>query len=248
MYKVMLIDDERALRNLLKKCIPWEELGMQVAGEAASGSEAINTIDEIGPDIVLVDIRMPFMDGIEFSRLAKARYPDLKIIILTAYDEFDYARACISIGINDYLLKPIDRKEVAKVLKDIVEKMPKRKEEEIREPEVPVSTMQKIQEYLKENYTDSQINLTSVAQEFGLHPSYLSRKFKAETGKSFIDCLTSYRMEKASYLARNGEVMYLAAEKVGVPDPNYFGKCFKKYKNESYSDYVKRYGGRTDER
>ena len=92
MYRVMIIDDEKAIRGLLKSSVSWDQLDMRVAGEAESGIEAINTIDEIKPHIAFVDIKMPFMDGIEFSRLAIKRYPRLKIIILTAFNEFEYAR------------------------------------------------------------------------------------------------------------------------------------------------------------
>lgn len=258
MYKVMIIDDEKALRNLLKKIVPWEELGLVVVGEAASGSEAIHIMDDIQPELVLVDIRMPFMDGIEFSRLARKRYPGLKIVILTAYNEFDYARACIGIGVSDYLLKPVNRREVYQVLEKIVSGMNREqrweacagtcgqgqmeKREFAGDQEVTRGTIEKIEKFLKDNYRDSQMNLTSVAQEFGLNPSYLSRKFKQETKKSFVDYLTGYRMEQATKLAAQGEVMYLAAEQVGIRDPNYFGKCFKKYRKEGYSECVRRHG------
>ena len=95
MYRVMIIDDEKALRNLLKASIDWQEMGLEVVGEAASGIEAINIIDKLHPDIIFVDIRMPFMDGIEFSKIALKRYRQMKIIILTAFDEFEYAKQCI---------------------------------------------------------------------------------------------------------------------------------------------------------
>ena len=117
MYKVMIIDDEKSLRNLLKLAVDWNSLGLEIAGEAASGIEAINIIDDIRPDIVFADIRMPFMDGIEFSKLAIKRYPDLKIIILTAFDDFEYARKCIGIGVCEYLMKPIVRSDIIKRLR-----------------------------------------------------------------------------------------------------------------------------------
>lgn len=112
MYRVMIIDDEKALRNLLKASVDWQEMGLEVVGEAASGIEAINIIDKLRPDIIFVDIRMPFMDGIEFSKIALKRYRQMKIIILTAFDEFEYAKQCIGLGITDYLLKPIVRTDI----------------------------------------------------------------------------------------------------------------------------------------
>ncbi len=243
MYKVMLIDDEKAIRSLLKTTIKWEEIGLEVVGEAASGIEAINTIDEIRPDIVFVDIRMPFMDGIEFSKLAIERYPKLKIIILTAYDDFEYARKCIGIGICEYLLKPIMREEINEILRKLVTDLKGQGGNE--EPEedwkaMENDTIAKVKKYLQANYQDPNINLSSTAAEFGFNASYLSRFFKAETGVNLSDYLLQCRMEQAVVLAKKGMLMYMTAKEVGIPDPNYFGKCFKKQIGVSYSDYIKR--------
>ena len=242
MKRVMILDDERSLRGLLKQIIPWEELGLIVAGEAASGVEAINKMDEIRPHIALVDIMMPFMNGIEFSKLALERYPDLKIIVLTAHEDFGYAKECISIGVSDYLLKPISRKELEATLKRVAETVEEEeKAESFDSSAIDVAKgMESVKAYLEQEYQDCSMNLTSVASHFGFNPSYLSRRFRTEMGISFIDYLTAYRMEKACELAKDGVLMYIAAEQTGIIDPNYFGKCFKKYKGISYSEYVKR--------
>jgi len=238
----MIIDDEKTLRNLLIKTIPWNEKGLIVAGEAASGIEAINTIDEVRPDIAFVDIEMPFMNGIEFSKMAIERYPKLKILILTAFDNFNYARECIGVGVSAYLLKPIVRQDINSVLDDVVKKIDEERAQENQSNDTaPLRQVKSdaIEEYLQRNYVDAGINLTYVARQFGFNPSYLSRKFKEKSGISFIDYLTSLRIERACELAKAGEMMYITAEKVGIPDPNYFGKCFKKYKGVSYSEYMK---------
>ena len=239
MYRVMLIDDERSARKLLRASVDWEGLSMEVVGECENGIEAINTIDELQPDIAFVDISMPFMDGIEFTKLAIERYPKLIIIIMTAFDEFEYARQCIRLSVFEYMLKPFSRTELKEVLEraktvldsfEPVEVFPTKKME--------ISTIEKIEKYLTENYTDSTINLTSVAQMFGFSSSYLSRKFKQETGINFVDYLTECRMNKAKELAETDTKMFVAAGKVGIPDPNYFGRCFKKYTGLSYSEYA----------
>lgn len=241
MYRVMIIDDEKAIRGLLKSSVDWERLNMQVAGEAESGIEAINTIDEMRPHIAFVDIKMPFMDGIEFSRLAIKRYPLLKIIILTAFNEFEYARQCIGIGISEFLVKPINRKEIHTVLEKIKKELDKAKSDwPDEDPEPSCSTTaEKIMEYLRINYTRPDLNLTSIAMTFGFNANYLSRMFKAETGISFCDYLFTRRMEKAVEYAERKMLMYQAADKVGIPDPNYFGRCFKKHTGKSYSEYMK---------
>lgn len=239
MYRVMIIDDEMAARRLLQASIDWKSLDMEVVGEAASGIEAINIIDELRPDIVFVDISMPFMNGIEFTQLATKRYPDLMIIILTGFDDFEYARQCIRLQVVEYMLKPIVRQEVTEVLTKIKENLDKRnvRTQEIGQVITP-SAIEQITQYLRDNFTDSNINLSSVAQHFGFNPSYLSRKFKQETGKSFIEFLIECRMERAIGLAGTSNKMFCTADAVGIPDPNYFGRCFKKYMGISYSEYV----------
>ncbi|MCR5031707.1 MAG: response regulator [Lachnospiraceae bacterium] len=255
MYRVMLIDDETAIRRLMQVSIDWKSTDMEVVGEAASGIEAINTIDEIRPDLCFVDISMPFMDGIEFTELATKRYPDLIIIIMTALDDFEYARKCVRLPVMDYMVKPVMKDDVhetllrAKKKLDLMAEEKKAKEGVPAEPSAPsqeeflpdpdnASSMEQIKYFLKEHYTDPQLNLTGVAQHFGFSASYLSRRFKQETGTNFLEYLTSCRMRKAMEMASRGTKMFCTAEAVGIPDPNYFGRCFKKYTGVSYSDYV----------
>lgn len=240
MYRIMLIDDEQSARNLIRASVDWESLGMEVVGEAASGIEAINTIDDIKPDLAFVDISMPFMDGIEFTDIATSRYPNLLIIIMTAYDKFEYAQQCVRLPVFDYLLKPIVRDEVFATLKRAVVKLdglPSRPFADVSDPN-DETDIDQIKHYIKEHYSDSKLNLTSVAQLFGFSSSYLSRKFKTETGKNFVEYLTECRMEKAIELARKNQKMFCTSAEVGIPDPSYFGRCFKKYTGITYSDFV----------
>ena len=244
MYKVMIIDDEEALRSLLKRTIDWEDKGLTVVGEASSGSEAINIIDDLKPDIVFVDIRMPFMDGIEFSKLAIERYRNLKILILTAFDDFQYAKECIGIGITEYLLKPIVKASIEQVLDRVTKQLDEEKKSETDAEMDAIDyydsvKMVDVEEYIKKNYKNSDVNLTAAAQKFGFNASYLSRKFKEEIGCGFMEYLIDIRMKRAGELAKREELMYQSAERVGIPDPNYFGKCFRKYYGISYSEYVK---------
>jgi YesN/AraC family two-component response regulator len=143
------------------------------------------------------------------------------------------------------MLKPIVRQEVIEVLIKIKEKLDKRniRTQEIGQVITP-SAIEQITQYLRENFTDSNINLTSAAQHFGFNPSYLSRKFKQETGKSFVEFLIKCRMERAIVLAGTNEKMFCTAIAVGIPDPNYFGRCFKKYVGISYSEYVSSHSSR----
>ncbi|WP_044973155.1 response regulator [Ruminococcus sp. HUN007] len=249
MYKVMIIDDEKSLRDLLKITIDWKRFGLECCGEASSGIEAINVIDDLKPDIVFVDIKMPFMDGIEFSQIAIKQYPHIKIIILTAMNEFEYARKCVGIGVREYLTKPMVREDVNNTLERIIQELDERQPEPESESDIidrlsaSSSSMNKICEYIRKNYNNSELNLTYAAHKFNFNTSYLSRRFKEDTGMSFIDYLTKCRMERALELAAKQVQMYLTAKEVGIPDPNYFSKCFKKYTGKSYTEVIKELHG-----
>ena len=240
--RVMIIDDEESARNFLKTVIPWNDLNMEVAGEAASGIEAINIIDDVKPDIAFVDITMPFMNGIEFTEIVSQRYPQIKIIIMTAHDQFEYARKCVSLPVSEYMLKPPVKAEIVGVLEKLGAKISEEddkwedNEKDDSQPENNYTEM--IKKFVKDNYTDPKLNLSFVAENFGFSSSYLSRKFKQDTGKNFIEYLTDIRMKKAIEYAEKNYKMYQAAAKVGIPDPNYFSRCFKKYTGKNYSEYV----------
>ena len=243
MYRVMLIDDEPLARNLLRSVIDTDLLQMEVVGEAGSGIEAINIIDDIKPDIVFADISMPFMNGIEFTEVVAKRYPNLIIIIMTALDDFRYAQKCVSLPVFEYMLKPIVKDDVEGVLLKVKKKLDAmlrdvEYDSDAKDTDGSDNMITVITEYIKNNYQDSTINLASTAQLFGFSASYLSRKFKQETGKNFVEYLTECRMERAVELAKKNSKMFITAKEVGIPDPNYFGKCFKKVTGMSYSEYV----------
>lgn len=116
MINVMIVDDEYLVRERIKKCIPWGELGYRIVGEASNGEDALSLIKELLPQIAIVDINMPFLDGLDFSRIVRERYPGTKVIILTGYSSFDYAKSAIQAGVANYLLKPINKDELVDTL------------------------------------------------------------------------------------------------------------------------------------
>ncbi|MDD3141656.1 MAG: response regulator [Lachnospiraceae bacterium] len=119
MLKVFLVEDEVIIRNSIKKNINWEQEGFVFVGEAGDGELAFPLIQETQPDIVITDIKMPFMDGLEMSRLVKEEMPWVKIIVLSGYDEFSYAKEAINIGVTDYILKPVDSVKIIESLNRI---------------------------------------------------------------------------------------------------------------------------------
>lgn len=107
MIKVFLVEDETIIRQGIRNNIDWGAHGLELVGEAEDGEYAYPMILKSRPDILLTDVKMPFMDGLELSHLVRKQLPGTKIIILSGYDEFEYAKEAIKIGISDYLLKPV---------------------------------------------------------------------------------------------------------------------------------------------
>ncbi len=123
MLKVFLVEDEYIVREGIKKNIDWKKEGFIFCGDAADGEIAYKLIQTEQPDIIITDIKMPFMDGLELSRLVKKELPDSKIIILSGYEEFSYAQKAINIGVDEYILKPISSVELVKVVKQLAERL-----------------------------------------------------------------------------------------------------------------------------
>ena len=123
MIKVFLVEDEYAIREGIKKSVNWEQNGFELVGEAGDGEVAFPKIMKTEPDILITDIRMPFMDGLELSRLVKKEMPNIRIIVLSGYDDFNYAKQAISIGVEEYILKPVSGEslmsELLKISDDI---------------------------------------------------------------------------------------------------------------------------------
>ena len=134
MLKVFLVEDEFVMREGIKNNIDWNSHGYEFCGEASDGELAFPMIQKLNPDIVITDIKMPFMDGLELSRLIKKELPFTEIIILSGYEEFEYAKEAIKIGVSQYLTKPINGEELLREVDLLAEKISeKRKEREIRE-------------------------------------------------------------------------------------------------------------------
>lgn len=119
MLKIFLAEDEVVVRETIKRMIPWEELGFELVGEAADGEMALPLLLRQQPDLLITDIKMPFMDGLTLARLAKKEIPGLKVVILSGYDDFNYAKRAIGIGVEDYLLKPITKNALIERLSEI---------------------------------------------------------------------------------------------------------------------------------
>lgn len=143
MLKVFLVEDESLIREGLRDKIPWEQYGYRFVGEAADGEMALPLIRKTRPDVLITDIKMPFMDGLSLSKIVSGEFPRMKIIIISGYDDFEYAREAIEVGVDQYLLKPIVRTKLRKVLLELKEKI----EQDTHQDDYQVQFQNEMHEY-----------------------------------------------------------------------------------------------------
>ena len=122
-YKVILVDDEEEVREAIRKRINWEEIGFTVAGTAENGEEALELAETFEPDVVMTDIQMPFMDGLTLLKRLKEKFPDLRSVIFSGYDDFEYAKEAIRLETEEYILKPVDAEELKAIFTRIKERL-----------------------------------------------------------------------------------------------------------------------------
>lgn len=142
-YKVLLVDDEEEVRNAIEQRINWEELGFEVIGKAQNGVKAMEIAEKLQPDVVITDIKMPYMNGLELARNLKEENPGVRILILTGFDEFEYAKEAVHLEVEEYILKPINANELSECLKRLKNVLDKEREEKLN--------VRKLEQY----YTDS---------------------------------------------------------------------------------------------
>ena len=255
--KVIIVDDEYLIRNLIRNCIDWDEIDIEIVGEASNAHECLKLIENTKPDIVLTDINMPLTNGLDMSEHLLKKYPEIKIIIITGYDKFEYAKRSVRLGVSDFILKPIDDEELKIAVLRIKEKIEKEKAEinkvksieetigdltEIIELDKKESdkcvNINQIKKYIIKNLSNKELSLKSVANNFYLNSSYLSRFFKEKTNENFGEYITKTKMEIALKMLQNPNVkVYEVSKKLGFDDPNYFSNWFKKYSGQSIKSY-----------
>lgn len=119
LYRIMLVDDEEEVREAMIRSMDWEKLGFTVVGDAENGEEALEKLEQLEPDVVMTDIRMPYMDGLTLIARIREQYPFIKILIFSGYDDFEYAKQAIKFRVTEYILKPVNGEELAEVLKRV---------------------------------------------------------------------------------------------------------------------------------
>ena len=130
-YKVLLVDDEEEVTNMIEERIDWAGLGFEVAGKAQNGVKALELSEKVQPDVVITDIKMPYMNGLELARYMKQENPGVRILILTGFDEFEYAKEAVHLEIEEYMLKPINSQELSECLKRLKKTLDNEREEKL---------------------------------------------------------------------------------------------------------------------
>jgi two-component system response regulator YesN len=243
MYKLLIVDDETEILEGLRTLIDWENSGITLCGEACNGIEALEMIRQLSPDIVIMDIRMPLLDGLELlARVYQSNLP-VKCIILSGYDDFYYAQKAIDLKAANYLLKPCRPNDILEAVLKVKVDLDEAKQQEALflkykqqfQESLPTLTektnklIKSAIEFIHSNYS-SNITLDCIAKKIYITPGYLSQLFKQETGINFLDFLNQQRIQKAKeYLTSTFLKSYEIADKVGFKDEKYFSQVFKRY-------------------
>ncbi len=172
MLKVFLVEDETVIREGLQEKIPWEQYGFRLAGTAGDGEMALPLIRKTRPDVLITDIKMPFMDGLELSRIVHTEFPKAKIIVISGYDDFEYARSAIEVGVDQYLLKPITRSAIRTALLDMKERI----EQERAQEDYQIKFRNEMREYEQfsrrrffEKLLEGKLSATEIYEEAAKH-------------------------------------------------------------------------------
>ena len=187
MLKVLIVDDEAVVRRGIVLGIDWASLGCAVVGEAANGEEGLAAAERYSPNLIITDVRMPHMDGIEMMRVLRERGSTAHVIVLTAYNDFDYARSALRFGAADYLLKPFRDQELVAAIERVREKAEAFSSRSAQDDLLALPKGDKSKyvlqtlEYIAAHYADADINITTIARSIGISEGHLSHVFKKET-------------------------------------------------------------------
>ncbi|MDD5859838.1 MAG: response regulator [Eubacteriales bacterium] len=243
-FNYYIVEDEYLIRQNLIHKIDSLNLPLTLCGQSANGKTAAEDIDRLHPDLVITDIRMPQMDGLELSKYITENHPSIKIIILSGYDDFSYAQTAIHYHVSDYLLKPVNKKALAESLQHVLVSLHAQDQKiggsltadkNNMDPDAFLSVIQK---YLAEHFRED-ISLREIADYAGFSQEYVSKLFKKKTGITPTKYLTRLRINESCMLLRKFPKMEIAqvASEVGYHDAFYFSRVFKAQIGQQPSEY-----------
>ena len=252
MYKVIVIDDEMLVRRGIVMETDWQALNCVVVAEAGNGIEGLEAVRKYHPDLLICDIRMPKMDGIEMLKELRAEGNDVSVIFLTAYSEFSYAQSALKLLASDYLLKPFGDGELEQAVNNALEKR-KRTQEKLENskdeplPELVLNKGDKSKyvmaavDYISAYYGDPELCVAEIAEHLGISEGHLSHTFKRETDYTVAAYITRVRMRTAMKLLNDcRNKVYEVAEQVGYRDIAHFSSSFKRIVGVTPSEYQDR--------
>ncbi|NFN94697.1 response regulator [Clostridium botulinum] len=229
MLNIMIVDDEILERQALKMIINNSDSGRVIA-EACNGREAIELDRKFNPDVIIIDVKMPGIDGIKASQIIKEQNKNKIIIMITAYDDFELVHKALLLGVNDYILKPIKPSELIDAINNIFVNLKINKDTYVEKSvnelkEVPVKAAI---EYIHNNF-DEKVSLEQMASICNLSPCYFSKVFKKAVGVNFVSYVNDTKINKAKELLENTDIPVLnVALDLGFDDCGYFIRVFKK--------------------
>lgn len=245
MLKTVVIEDEIMLRNGLLYTTPWESWGCEVIGHADNGLAGLALIRKTRPDIVITDIKMPGLDGIEMIRQLDGE-TEAAFILITGHSEFEYAKSAVDLGVLGYILKPIDDDELQRTVRKAVDKIREKRTIGRVLTEKPEAIVEQVEksllreaashnryldlaiQFIHDHYREN-IALKDIADHLQISESYLTKLFRSKTSYTVIEYVTHYRLKKAIDLLMDPAVkIYEIAGQVGYQDPRYFSTLFKK--------------------
>ena len=235
MYEIIIIDDEERIAEGIAHLFPWEQMGFSVAAYFQSGRRALQYIESHHVDVVVSDIEMPDLSGIELCERISGM--PVRIVFISSYQNYEYFRSAIRYKVEDYLLKPIRFQELSECFSKIREELD---EENHVSAEAPVANydqiVREVKNYIEQHYQDASQN--EAAALVGMSSGYLSRIFKEKSGKGFMEYLTEVRMKKACELLDNIQFKsYDVAYYVGYDNPKNFSRAFKAYLGMTPKEY-----------
>ena len=231
-YKLIVVDDEKTTCDYLSSQIENAFEQVQVVGHFYNGSMAWQFLQDHNVDCVITDIKMPLMSGLELAKLIYENHFSTKVILVSGYNDFEYAQQGIKYQVADYLLKPIDYKELAKVVSSVLEIGQSDTEAALQTFSSPSSSTEndhiinKAIEYINQNF-QKQLSRDEVASALYLSPAYFGRIFKKKLGCTFSQYLTQVRMEAAVALLKSNHSVQEIAQLVGYNNIRHFTRTFK---------------------
>lgn len=240
--KLLIADDEAIIRRGMEKMIQSFDGNYQIS-TAADGREAIRLIEEYRPEIILADINMPHINGLDLIQQAQEFVPNTKFIIISGYHEFEYAKRAVQMQVFDYLLKPVKELQLREVLvkaaKAYETRIQELKQLNLLQPSEEMDLISQLISKMKLYYTHDNLNLQSIAKELHASQGYLSRGLKQRLGMGFSDYLTNLRLEKARFLLKHQKELTILeiSRQAGFSSQHYFCRVFKQTMGLSPTDY-----------